>query len=560
MLDSFEAFHRLTRYLREDFLPRLDIRVKVVIAGRHPLSRVWDRSDRWSHVVLPVRLERFTEAESREYLSRRGVDRPDAARTIARAAAHNPLALSLAADMALHFDVRDFNRAPEWRLAVRSLSARLLDETDDPALRELLEAAAVVYQFDESTLAVISDRQDVAAAFDQLCRLSIVKPSGHGLQLHDDVRRYVAADLSWRQPARFGLFRSRALAHYVERLRSAMPSDREWLAVECLHLWGNPSVQQILFDSGRSEDVRLEPRQSTDDDEIRWLYGVDRNRTMLDAVLAYPGSRIRVARCGERLMGFSVTIPVCRESAPILSLEPAMSALLDLCRSKPAKLPATADVATSFYLCHVIQVEEKGATVRAALLRDLAGLLGLGGTYLCSTGVPFYKGLVETCGFRRVPAVQSEAAGSAEAVDAYVLDLSGIGFERWIEAMIGGHPAPTALDPDALERELRLVLTHWNDSEWLRRSPLVDELEVDQGQDIDVSQQLRDRVRSLLSRARSVSSPEKQHAYDAIEIAYMGTNGNRKQAARKLAASRATFYRLVRRGVRGLAETLVRVH
>jgi transcriptional regulator of acetoin/glycerol metabolism len=57
-----------------------------------------------------------------------------------------------------------------------------------------------------------------------------------------------------------------------------------------------------------------------------------------------------------------------------------------------------------------------------------------------------------------------------------------------------------------------------------------------------------------------VCAPDKQHAYDAIELAYLGRNGNRKQAARKLAASRATFYRLVRRGVRDLAETLVREH
>jgi hypothetical protein len=560
MLDSFEAFDCLTRYLREEFFPRLDTRVRVVIAGRHPLSRVWDRSDRWSQIVRPLRLEPFTEAETREYLSRRGVDRSDVAQTIARAASHNPLALSLAADMAMQFEVRDFSRAPEWRLAVRSISARLLDETDDPALRELLEAAAVVYQFDESTLAATSGQEDVAAAFDQLCRLSIVKPSEHGLQLHDDVRRHVAADLSWRQPARFSLFRSRARAHYRERLRSAKPADREWLAVECLYLWGDATIHQILFDSGQSEDVRIDPRNSADDEEIKQLYGLEPNRAFLGSVLEYQGSRVRIARDDDRLVGFNMVVPVCQESLPILELDPAMSRLLHArwCPLELARLPATADGATSFYLCHLIHVEETAATVRAALLRDLAGLLAAEGTYLCSTFVPFYKVLLETCGFRRVPAAQNQANGSAEPVDGYVLDLSGIGFEGWIEAMIGGAPLPKALDLDTIERELRRTLTHWNDSEWLSRSPLVNELDIDASPQKDVPQQLRERVRSVLSQARSVCAPDKLHAYDAIELAYLGRNGNRKQAARKLATSRATFYRLVRRGVRGLAETLVR--
>jgi hypothetical protein len=243
-----------------------------------------------------------------------------------------------------------------------------------------------------------------------------------------------------------------------------------------------------------------------------------------------------------------------------LDLDPVRSKLLHARGGSPelAGLPASAAEATGFYLCHVIHAEEQARPVRAALLRDAAGLLASSGTYLCSTFVPAYKRLLETCGFRRIPEAQHAAEGPEDFVDGYLLDLSGIGFDRWIEAMIRGTPLPKRMDPDLLERELRRALTHWNDSEWLSRSPLVNELDIDASPQTDVPQQLRERVRSVLSQARSVCAPDKQHAYDAIELAYLGRNGNRKQAARKLAASRATFYRLVRRGVRGLAETLVR--
>jgi hypothetical protein len=307
--------------------------------------------------------------------------------------------------------------------------------------------------------------------------------------------------------------------------------------------------------------VRIEPRQPVDDDEIRALFGLDGNRAFLETALSYRGSRIRIAREEDRrAMGFSIVLPLCQESVPILDLDPVMSSVLHAyyCPAELARLPTSADGATGFYVCRVIDAEGKAPPVRAVLLRDVAGLVATGGTYLCSTFVPSDRRLLETCGFRRIPQAHNQARGSADSVDGYVLDLSDIGFERWIEAMIGGTPLPKARDLDTIERELRHALTHWNDSEWLSRSPLVNELDIDASPQTDVPQQLRERVRSGLSQARSVCAPDKQHAYDAIELAYLGRNGNRKQAARKLAASRATFYRLVRRGVRGLAETLVR--
>jgi hypothetical protein len=145
-------------------------------------------------------------------------------------------------------------------------------------------------------------------------------------------------------------------------------------------------------------------------------------------------------------------------------------------------------------------------------------------------------------------------------VDGYVLDLSSIGFERWIEAMVGGSALPTELDASAIESELREVLAHWDDSRWLARSPLVRRFGMEPGPESDRPQRCREMVLSALTEARANSSPDKRLAYHAVELAYLGDGSTRKQAARQLAASRATFYRLVSRGVRGLAQTLARPH
>src|SRR5438270_2124042 len=239
LIDTFEEMSSLGAYLQDVLLPRLDTRVKIVVAGRHPPSLTWPRADSLLAMMRPLPLEGLSPSESLDYLARRGIKEPELAGKVAGTAGGNPLALSLATDLVLQFDVRDFTAAPEWHLVVRSLAERLLHDIKDAELREVLEACAVVHQFDVPTLEAVSGRRDVSAAFNQLCRLSIIKPSEHGLQLHDDVRRHLAADLSWRQPQRYNLLRSRALAYYRERLRAAAIAEREWLVAECFFLWSN---------------------------------------------------------------------------------------------------------------------------------------------------------------------------------------------------------------------------------------------------------------------------------------------------------------------------------
>src|SRR5207302_2010230 len=122
-----------------------------------------------------------------------------------------------------------------------------------------------------------------------------------------------------------------------------------------------------------------------------------------------PSSRIRVARDeAGRVVGFSTVLPVCRESLQILELNPGIAALLRTQQLHPgmATLAATAEATNCFNLCHVVQSKESTGHVRAALLRDFSGLFAIGGTYHCSTVLPSYKGLLEACGFERVPAAR----------------------------------------------------------------------------------------------------------------------------------------------------------
>jgi energy-coupling factor transporter ATP-binding protein EcfA2 len=473
LVDTFEQCPALASFLWRELLPRLADSARVVIAGRTPL---WDpRQDQADQHrrVLPLPLAVFSAEESRAYLARRGITDFGLVEQIVASTRGQPLALSLAADLVGQFGQRDFARggrgfaaAPEWRLAVRGLVERLLRDVDDPQLRELLQAAAVVRQFDEETLAALTGREPTGAAFDRLCRLSFVKPTEHGLTLHDDVRRLIAEDLRWRRRALHNRLRRRALAYYRERMQDAPARDRQWLLAERLYLWDNVFVQATLFGDDDPGGVWTEAGRVEEDaasfHAVTELYldqcfpreqGIPPlDRSLLDAVLAnydalwrHPAIRRRIARTGDGAMvGVSLVLPVCQDTEPQLRSTYHTARVLELLwppgppgpGGRPgaaSALPRHPHETDIFTLMGLAYVGPHAQAARAALVRDLLGLFALGGMYVWPISLDHLKRLAEACGFR--------PAGSPEFLTAqgqiYVLDLRSRGVEDWIDSLIG---------------------------------------------------------------------------------------------------------------------------
>lgn len=580
LLDRFDELGEFADYLQRDFLSHLNTGVRVVIAGRYPVGLAWGRNELLRALVRPVQLEGFSATETQEYLRRKGLTAPGLVRQVVDAAGNNPLAISLAADLALRFGVREFASAPEWRLVVRSLVERLLVEVRDPRLRELLEACVAVRQFDEDTLAAVSGRDDVREAFGQLCQLSFVSPAEHGLMLHDDVRRRLAEDLAWRHPDRYNALRARALACYRERVRSAPAHEREWLVADRFFLWGNALIQELFFSSDEPGQVWVQPGRPADHVDTRRLFSL-RMASLLtpdmmaerlsppteegdffEGILRYPGTRLRVARDRDgRILGFSTVLPVCQETIPLLDRHPAYAPLVHAFWSPGdlAALPPSSDRANAFYLLHVVFAGEMPGAIRAALLRDIASIFATSGIYLSSTFVPGNKQMLEACGFEHLPAARNEAWGAEYPVDGYVLDLSCIGFEPWIEAVMSGRRPPRPLGCAALEHELQGALRHWADDGWLAHSRLA---QLPGMPPIEGEAQrpsaVRQTILQALAAARDQASAGLDAAYRAVELVYLSKRPSRKLEARNLAVSRATLYRLMKRGIHGLAEALSR--
>ncbi len=583
VLDSFDEIAGVSEYLRERFLPRLDADVRVVIAGRKPLASLWPREDVWQKLVRPMVVQALPQNDARTYLERRGLaDRPQLMDQILVATRGHPLGLSLACDMALRLRAESLLAAPEWPLVMRSLVERL-HETEDPDVRDLLECGALVRQFDEATLQAVAGCAPNPTAFARICSLSVVQPTTHGLALHDDVRSILAQDLRWRDPERYQTLTRRAVAYYQERARRARPADRAWLVCDRLFLSEHAPLQTLLFGHDWQGPIRVDSGRPDDRRAIRaawdgWLVEVagahpgegaadatasDRliDRTFLDGLLHYPGTHLCVARDrNDRFVGFAASVPVSKAALPLLSQHPALAKVVQTyLGASRDDLPAVPEV--SNIVCHTHLVSDAASTehkpATAALLRRSLEVMAHGGVHLAHSPIREHQVALELLGFEPISGATSHWWSLNSPTQGYVLDLTRTGVEPWTEALAAGRRPPKRLDAAGLEQELHLVLPHWHDDVRVGQSALWGAARCAETPPEDRSPAvLRETVRAVLTRLNADARAEERFACRALELAYLTPRINHEAAAQRMAISRATLYRLLKRGMHLLAEAL----
>jgi hypothetical protein len=575
LLDSFDSIDALVCYCLEVLLPRLDTGVKVVVAGRHPLVRA-AQSAPWARLIRPLRLDSLSLVDSRAYLARRGVTDPALVQQIWGATLGYPLGLCLAADAVLQLGVQDFTITSERHLVVRSLVETLLSEVPDPGLRELLEVCAVVREVDETTLARLSGRDDVGSAFEQLCRLSIVRPTRRGLTLPEQVRVMFADDLRWRRPDRHRELCRRAAGFSREQIGLVAPRYRETLMAERLRLLDEAASNAPTVGEDGHRDW-VEPGRPTDHHEFRslprgWLPtpragvldpGIDGPGAgdRLAYWLCLPQRRLRVVRnTAGRMIAGTLAVPLCQPTLPLALADPQLGPTLQRYWSNRqlAALPDDAEDATDFYLVDLRDEPAAGGRADAgrALWRDLLTLFARGGTFFTTAGttgeVPDER--LREVGFREI----DPGGGARRAMSrSFVLDVPQIGLSAWLDLVAGPRETPVPVTPAEVEAELRTLLLHWADDAVLARSSLV----ALAGCPPDASEAraaaaVRRLTEQALSRARG-ARPENALAYQALELAFVARIGSHERVAERLAVSRSTLYRLLRRAEEGLGAAIL---
>lgn len=572
LLDSVEPGTPAARFLRE-LLESLEPDLPVVAAGRYPMTSGHARHERWPFEVRSIELRGLVPEDARRYLVGRGIDDDSLQKEILEAVGGFPLALSLAADLVTRFGVRRFPAAPEWRMAVRSLVQTLLTEVEDPELKELLEVCAVVRQFDEDLLASVSGDPDIGSAFDRLSTLSVVRATPHGLAFHDDVRRILNEDLKWRRPERLGEIRNRAQEHYRKRARNATLEERQWLLSERMYLWENAFIQSLLYQDAELEELSIDV--PTDEEilevieiERRWhvdlvrkefpidpAYTVEEHMENMERLVRAPGARVRVIRDREgRVQGFSLSIPVWRDTFSILADEPVLGTLMQVYFTDEQRdaLPDRAEDSDIYYAGQAATLSDAPAAATGLALREAFSVIARSGLTLASALRPEHQALLTALGFQAVPGSVNTRWGEDLAYQGFVLDLRVTGVEPWIRAVLEGRPAP-ALSREELTAAMTAALVGFHEPDTLSRSPLA--AVVGSSDAPETVPQLRSSLEDALRHGLERAGPDAERALRAVELGYFRPLGSHERAADQLKVSRTTFFRLLKRGTELLASS-----
>lgn len=574
LIDTFELLVDLTRVIQRELLPGLGTDVRLVIAGRQPLGLAWQE---WRRVIRDIPLGSLTPAEVRTYLERRDVHDARLVNQVLKTARGLPLAVNLITDLVVRLGPRDLGATTEWHRQVRWLVEQLLSDAQTTVERELLEAGSVVQHFDEALLAAMTEREDVSQPFAALCQLSIVRPGRFGLVLHDDIRHILVQDLRWRQPERYRALRVRALAFYRQRMQHASPAEREWLLGERLSLWENAFIQAMLFTEADAGRVWLDWGRPEDHEDVvrvwsewtrSWLAtqipvhaDLDAEHARMRAILAYSGNRLRVARDGDnRIVGFSTSIALCRESLPIITAHPGLAVQVNAVVRRLGDLqtlPPDAASANTYLFCNLAHTELDPEATQQALIRDVFGLFARGERYLVVTPIPAYKGLFDALGFERIEDSKSSFWSPQEAEEAFFLDLTKIGVETWIEAIVAGQKLPQMLSVAEVAQSLQTeVLPNWRDDARLHESKLAVHLASASQSTKTPAALVREMITHTIESLKQDATEDRLLAVRALEGAYLHKRSSYEQLAERLGVSRSTFYRLLKRGVADLAASL----
>lgn len=200
--------------------------------------------------------------------------------------------------------------------------------------------------------------------------------------------------------------------------------------------------------------------------------------------------------------------------------------------------------------------QQPAERVASVLNREIVRLFAERRVLLACTGDPFCQGVLE--GFGMVPVdLVAPPPGSFPGLRGYVLDLRLLGPETYLEWVAVAKPLPRLPPLERLEPELEAVLEHWDDADQVAASPIRELGEMllgDEKADVDGVRQL---VTGALDAARR-RAPGDEQAFQAVELAYLSGTPKLEVAARRLAVSRPTFYRMRKRAVRAMVEELVR--
>jgi predicted Ser/Thr protein kinase len=455
VLDQFEVLKLLDSWLRQNFIPRLPSKVKVILADREAPAPTWATSPGWQGLFRAVELDALSGPEAATLLLYLGVPEARAAR-VNRVAQGHPLALTLAASSLAKREGPAFEDLAIQRV-IQELTQLYLVEIGDPVTRRALESCSVLRRVTISLLRAILPEVPPQDFFARLKSLPFVQIDTDGLHIHDSVRQVLATTLRATDPSKYQDYRRAAWSQLRTELTNAPASDLWRYTADMLYLLQNPGIRDAFFPTG-AQAYSIEPARAADRESVLAISeryeGADSLRWIREWWTAAPETFFVARNLKDEVVGFYCLCEAGRIEKTGLTKDPVVSSWLAHLREDP--LPAQE---TALFLRRWLSLDEGElpSAVQAACWLDIKRTyLGLRPrlrrVYLTLQDIGPYASAAQTLGF--VPLPGADVLLDGQVYSSAVLDLGPGSVDGWLARLVAaelGVNSSEILDVDARE-------------------------------------------------------------------------------------------------------------
>lgn len=420
LLDTFENWRSVEEWLPL-WLGQMEETVRIITAGRHPLTGGWLRSG-WASVIKSMPLTSLTPTDVDLYARKRGLASTETKSQLFQFSRGIPLAMTLVAEMMSKGNQYKPLARVEQNQLISVLMEELFEGLEAP-VRRLVEAASVFWRFNEERLSSLLDEEIDYESFKKLIKMPFIILKEDGWMLHDAVRSWALEDTMLRKPQTYEQMRLKALKQIRLEERSN-PILRQKLHLDKMSLHENPLVRNICF-TGHLDNVEVRGCDESDLLVIESLYIRYHHFVLPEAsedILMVrlirpiwevdPSSFITIWQENE-LVAFFGKIPLHDEMLKVLEKDPVLHPFLKGWKPVP----------NSYLVCFVGLEPELAAKTQTYIISTLINHFSLSEWLLDFTCLKEWFPVLELCGFEPAPWSNGTTQSGTE-YRGFILDLT----------------------------------------------------------------------------------------------------------------------------------------
>ncbi len=213
VFDNYEVFRLADSWLRREFIPSLDVSVRILLISRESPGAGWISAREWRDHFDTI--------------------------SVSPSADQNPI----------------------------RLARQQLDAIKDPALQSAFDAFSVVRRITRPLLASLCPEDDSAKLYEAIGNLGFVEVGRDGLAMHEAVHQDISTRLQAADPQRYRAYQRRAWGVLRRQLAESTRADLWRTTADVIFLIENPVIREAFFPS-ESARFSVEPAMPGDECNI----------------------------------------------------------------------------------------------------------------------------------------------------------------------------------------------------------------------------------------------------------------------------------------------------